>query len=852
MKTTFRIVDMRLDRQKPGEFIASSAPVISWRMETDRPGAAQVSYRIECRDENKKKAWDTGEVQSSDSIDIPWGGAPLRSRQRGEWRVSVRDDEGTSVASAWQPFEVTLLESRDWHATWIRFEGNNPTHTAPSPYFRRRFSMPGGVLRARLYIAARGIFEPHLNGERIGDDRFVSGWVDFKQQIPFLVYDVTSQLREGENVLGAILGEGWYCGYIGRRRNTYGRLPELAAQLEVTFKDGSTRRISTGNGWKVRTGPILASDIYDGEFYDSRLEMPGWDAPGASDAGWGAVALGDAVDKTPMTPRISTPMREVATIKPVQILHPRHDVWIWDLGQNITGNVRVKLGGYGLYTFRFAEMLNQDGTLYTLNYRSAISTDHYYSSSKSAIYEPTFTFHGFRYVQIDGFQFSGYSVDDVQVTGIVLSADLDRTGSFLCGHPKLNRLYENIIWGQRGNFLDIPVDCPQRDERLGWTGDAEIFSGTACRNFDSDNFLRKYLRDMRESQLKDGQISSICPDILKRSYGAAAWADAATIIPWTIWMRYGDTRVIRENLSMMERWVGFQKRTSNDLIRPVTYYGDWLALSKVETPSELIGTSYFRNGAHLLAEMCDVIGETRKAARYRQLSEDVAKAFRARFVGKDGLVTIRSQTALALALHFKMLEPAQYAPNAKLLVKLVKENGGRLSTGFVGTAYLNAALSCNGQGRAACDLYLQEEFPSWLFPVNQGATTMWERWNSYTVKDGFGDPRMNSFNHYAYGAIHEWVVDAVCGIRFLEPAGKKLLFCCLPDERLGKAEATLETPYGHVASAWRFQKNGNVEWKVAAPPNTSLEIAIPEGWIAQKGKPGIFPCGEYTLVLKKR
>ena len=848
---SFQIVDMRMDRQKPEEFIKSATPVLSWRMETERPGASQSSYRIEVRDASRKSLWDSGEVISSDSIDISWSGAPLSSRQRGKWRVTVTDDQGERVSSPWQAFEVTLLETRDWHATWIRFEGNNPSHTAPCPYFRRRFKLPGGIRQARLYIASRGLFEPHLNGKRIGRDRFVSGWVDFKQQIPFLTYDVTSLLKEGENMLGAIVGEGWYCGYIGRIRNVYGLYPELAAQLEVTFKDGSMRRIATGNGWQVRTGPILASDIYDGEFVDSRLELTGWDAPGADNKGWMSPTLGDAAEKTPLVQRISPPMREVATIKPVKLLHPRHDVWIWDMGQNITGTIRVRLGGYALYTFRFAEMLNQDGTLYTLNYRSAISTDHFYSHGENLNYEPKFTFHGFRYVQIDGFQFADFPVDNIEVTGVVLSADLERTGTFHSGHEKLNRLYENILWGQRGNFLDLPVDCPQRDERLGWTGDAEIFGGTACRNFDSGNFLRKYLRDMRESQRKDGQIPSICPEIWKSPCGAAAWADAATILPWTIWMRYGDTRVIRENLPMMEKWVNYQKRSSDGLIRPKTSYGDWLAFSKVKTPSELIGTAYFRHGAHLLSEMCEAIGEKRKAVRYRQLSEQVAEAFRARFVGKDGLVTVRSQTALALALHFRMLAQEQIAPNAALLARLVRENGNRLSTGFVGTANLNAALSDNGQGRTACDLYLQEEFPSWLFSVNQGATTVWERWNSYTLKDGFGDPRMNSFNHYAYGAIHEWVVDTVCGIRFAAPGGKRLFFHCLPDERIGHAEATLNTPYGTAASFWRFLKNGTVKWTVEAPPNTSVEIALPEGWKLKKGTGGCLPCGKTTLVLAR-
>ncbi len=867
MKTsTFKIVDLKIDHQSADAFVGSAKPVFSWRLETDdAPGFLQTAYRIEAMDEHDALLWDSGQVDSALSAEIPWGGAPLPSRLRGWWRVTVWDNLGRKRTSEKVSFETTLLHNRDWQARWIWFDGNNTSAPSPAPYFRHVIVLPKKKIRyARLYAAAHGVFLASMNGQKISEDCFAPGWTDFNRQCQFVTYDVTKFLRQGaRNALGFILGDGWYCSYTsGRQRNFYGKHPELLVQLEITFADG-TRFVSVSESqrWRCTTGPILYSDLYDGEFYDARLEIPGWDMPAFRGNAWKRVAVGKRPNYlVPLTPKRNPPVRRIAEIKPVAVLHPRPDTWIWDMGQNITGNVRIRIGGYPgrLYTIRYGEMLYDDGTLYNLNYRSARSTDYYTVRNESLeepgdTFEPHFTFHGFRYVQIDGFQFAPFPVEKVEVTGIVISSALERTGTFECGHAKLNQLYSNVRWGQIDNFLEIPTDCPQRDERLGWTGDAEIFCGAACCNFDSNNFLRKYLGDVRDAQRHNGAVASIAPDVIRCAWGAAAWADAIAIIPWTLYHYYASVRVLEENIDAICAWVDFEERSSKGHIRPETDYADWLAFSKITTPSSLIGTAYFYKSTCIAARACELVGRRHRAKSYQELAEAIYEAFHRTFVGDDGIVAIQTQTALALALNFGLIPPEHRAANARRLAELVKANGNCLDTGFVGTRHLNSALSENGQGKTAYDLYLQEKFPSWLFSVNQGATTIWERWNSYTKKDGFGDVNMNSFNHYAYGAIHEWVVNTVCGIRLASPAGHELEFACIPDKRLGYAKGSLKTPYGLVTSEWRFTADDKLEWIVSAPPNTVSQITIPEGWqpVGRKRSLKDLPGGTYELTLRK-
>ena len=849
-------------------YTGNPEPELSWKM-SHIPGAMQKAYRIQASSSPDVSVnpdiWDSGWIESEQSVGIKWGGAPLKSRQHVFWQVTLQDQSGNfSTPSQIAEFETVLLCNSDWGAHWIYNDRYNSSCSSPCPYFRHEFQLNKAVKRAVLYVSARGLFEVRLNGKRIGEDHFVPGWTDFNKQIQYLSYDVTDFIFKGKNAAGAILGDGWYCGYLsGRNRNTYGNYPEFLFQLEITFEDNSIKKVVSDENWLCSTGPILASDIYDGEQYDARLEMPGWDRTGFDDSCWHPATLGESAVQSPLlVQKCSLPVRRIMTLKPVCILNPQKDIYIWDFGQNITGRIKVRLKGDAgrLYSFYFGEMLNPDGTLYNLNYRSAKSTDYYtcQGSGEYEEWEPLFTFHGFRYLQINGFQYSGVELKEIEVEAVVLHSELETTGYFECGNAKVNQLYSNICWGQRDNFLEIPTDCPQRDERLGWTGDADVFIGAAVFNMNVETFFRKWLRDLRESQRQDGAVASVVPNLFEWGFGAAVWADAAVRCPWMIYRHYGNSAVLTECYESMKKWVDYQKNSSVGLIRPKTSYGDWLALSDVKTPSELIGTAMFAETAKLLGKTAEVLNYKEDALYYNDLAEQVRKAFRQEFTDSHGLLKIKTQTACVLALQFDLLTPEQQKQNAELLVELIRNNGTRLSTGFVGTAWLNQALSRSGHTETAYDLLLQEEYPSWLFSVNQGATTVWERWNSYTVKDGFGDVNMNSFNHYAYGAVAEWMAAAVGGIQFVDefPGGKKLRFAAEPDRRLGYAKCSLETPYGKAESCWQFEEDKWI-WNIKAPCNTYVEV-IPPALVANtiilNGKPidnekQLLENGSFEIVM---
>lgn len=834
-----QISDLRTDNLSGCNYIGDPAPALSWKV-SGPSGTMQRSYRICAASApellTSPDLWDSSWVDSDQSVAVRWGGKALRSRQNVFWQVSICDSNGSTAVSDVANFTIALLHNRDWKSRWIYMSGANPACPTPCPYFRKEFELKQTPVKAVLYITARGVFEAHINGCKTGDDHFVPGWSDFRKQIQYLSYDVTTLLKPGINAIGAILGDGWYCGYLsGRVRNTYGEYPELLLQLEIEYADKSKELILSDKEWKCSTGPILYSDIYDGEEYDARLEMPGWDMPGFDDRKWHKVSVGERAAVSPaLVQKCCLPVRHIMELKPVAVLNPQKDIYIWDFGQNIAGRMRVRFKGHAgrLYSFHFGEMLNPDGTLYNLNYRSAKATDFYTCKgpiSETVEYEPYFTFHGFRYLQINGFQYSGAELDDIEVTALVMHSELEVTGSFECGVKKVNQLYRNVCWGQRGNFFEVPTDCPQRDERLGWTGDANIFAATAAFNMNVEAFFRKYLRDLREAQREDGAVPCIVPNLFDFNWGAAAWADAAVRIPWIVYQRYGNKALLQECYDSMKMWVEYQKNTSNDLIRPDTMFGDWLALSQLKTPSSLIGTAFFAETSGITARAAAVLKRKKEAAYYAELSEKIKAAFRKKFVGPDGLLTVKNQTACVLALQFELLSGEQTRQNGELLVQLIRENGNKLSTGFVGTGWLNSALSKAGYPASACDLLLQEEYPSWLFSVNQGATTIWERWNSYTVKDGFGNVNMNSFNHYAYGAVAEWMSSCVGGIRYDEsaPGGKILLFAAEPDRRLKYVKCSLETPYGRASSEWKYRA-GNWIWRISAPCNTTVKVRLPD------------------------
>ncbi len=863
--TTVTVGHLRCEYLEQPLGIDVSRPRLSWRLFGDQRDVRQTAYRIVAAPSaddvaaERNLLWDSGRVESDQSIHVVYDGGRLRSRQRVFWRVQVWDAHGNVAISPIAWWEMGLLRRSDWSASWIgaRLVGGRWT-TIPAPFLRRSFMLDAPVLQARLYITALGLYECTINGQRVGQDLFTPGWTDYRRRVQYQVYDVTDALHEGENVIGVILGDGWYCGHVAwAGRQNYGDRPKLLAQLMITHTDGSTQTVVSNRSWRYAFGPILESDMLHGESYDARLEFPGWNMPGFDDAAWQPVDLFAAPDIALVATRGPTVQRheELRPINPPTAF-PSHQMtrWVFDLGQNMVGWVRLHVQGPAgtTVTIRYAEALNPDGTIYTANLRSARATDHYtLRGDGEEVWEPRFTFHGFRYVELSGYP----GAPDIDaVTGIVVHSATPPTGEFSCSDPLINQLQHNIVWGQKGNFLDVPTDCPQRDERLGWTGDAQVFIRTAAFNMNVAPFFTKWTQDLEDAQSPEGAYPPVAPlaGISGLTDGGPAWADAGIICPWTIYLCYGDTRLLETHYPSMQRFIAYLERSSRDFIRCYEDYpgfrgfGDWLALdgsgrTDGGTAKDLIGTAFFAYSARLLSRIAAILGRQRDAARYRRLFERVREAFITRYVTAAGRVAGETQTGYVLALHFDLLPPALRSAAADALARNIRARGMHLATGFVGTPYLPHVLTAAGHLDLAYALLFQRTWPSWLYPVTQGATTIWERWDGWTHDRGFQDPGMNSFNHYAYGAIGEWIYSTVAGIDAdpEQPGYRHLILRSRPGGGLTAARAALETMYGRAVSAWRIDDHRFI-WEIVVPPNTTATAYVPalEGTpVQESGRP---------------
>jgi alpha-L-rhamnosidase len=887
-------------------------------METARPGARQTAYRILAASSVERllagdaDLWDSGKIASDRSVHVPYAGKKLDSRLRVHWKVMVWDEVGAVAESDTAWFEMGFLNRRDWKARWIGAGlVGGPRSTIPAPFLRRSFQLPDQVKTARLYVTALGLYDCTINGQPAGDTVLAPGWTDFQQRVRYEVLDVTNLLTEGENVLGAVLGDGWAVGHIlwGPRQNYVDR-PRLLAQLEVTLVDGRTVIILSDSAWQYQFGPLVENDVLMGESYDARLELPGWDAPGYDDKRWHRVELfGD-----PGTQLVATNgpgVRRIDELSPVADPVDQGNIertrYVVDLGQNMVGRVRFRGSAPAgtTVTLRFAEVLTPSGEIYTANLRTARATDYYtFRGSGEEVWEPRFTFHGFRYVEVTDYP---GPVTRETVTGVVLHSDMRPAGSFECSEPLLNQLQHNIVWGQKGNFVDIPTDCPQRDERLGWTGDIQVFARTAAFNFDIAGFMTKWLHDLVDAQNESGSIPPVAPNKtgLPMSDGGPAWADAIVICPWTIYLCYGDEAILAQCYGAMNRFMDFITRESPGCIRCAPEYegwpgfGDWLSIN-ANTPRDLIGTAFLAYDAALMAQIAGVLGKKRDVAKYRRLWHESQDAFTARFlqgsrVTRDGVVPSAArqkqewadaistgnlkpvdygpissevfntdlftptQTAYVLALHFDLLPDKMRAHAVEELVADIERRGLHLSTGFVGTPYLPHVLSQGGRLDVAYALLNQRTWPSWLYPVTQGATTIWERWDGWTEENGFQSTQMNSFNHYAYGAIGAWLYNTVAGIEIdpLAPGYKHIILRPQPGGALTGAIGKLRTLYGEVVSDWKLQQ-GRFEWTVVIPPNTKATVHLPadlERVITINEQPvsGLVhevEAGEYHFVVK--
>ena len=691
----------------------------------------------------------------------------------------------------------------------------------PSPQLRKEFLVKSPVKRAILYASAQGVFEMHLNGQRISDEFFQPGWTDYRKRICYRAYDVTDLLQEGNNAIGGILGDGWFRGNISiLGQNKYGRTLRLLAQLHIDYEDGSSDAVVSDSSWKGSFGPILKSDMHAGETYDARLEIPGWSLPDYNDGHWAPVNTG-----TPLKPLrqaySSDPVRRTEELQTVKVTEPQPGIHVFDMGQNFSGWVRLKVSGRAgdKVMMRFAEMLNPDGTVFTDNLRSARATDTYVLKGEGEeTWEPHFTFHGFRYVEVTGLK--GTPAADM-LTGIVVHTDAPMTSSFECSDPMLNQLHRNVLWGQRSNYLEVPTDCPQRDERLGWTGDTQVYIRTGTYHQDVAAFFTKWIVDVMDTANPQGIFGKQAP--VFHGHGSPGWSDAGIICPWTIYKVYGDTRVIEQHYDEMAKYL--EACGINGLDGLGDGFGDWLAVGS-DTPKEVISVAYYAYVTKLMAEMANAVGRDEDAKKYRVLFARIAKHFQKRFVEQDGKIQGHTQTGYCMALHFDLLTNPQRKQAADHLVDRIEAKNFHLSVGFLGVPILLPTLTEIGRSDLAYRLLQNRTYPSWGYSVEQGATTIWERWDSWTREDGFNAGAMNSFNHYAYGACSEWMFSSMLGIDLKSPGYKAIRMKPEVGRGVDWARGYYDSIQGRIASDWKID-GGEFHWKITVPANTTASLILP-------------------------
>lgn len=755
-------------------------------------------------------------------------------------------------------------------AVWISSAVTGSRHVVPpAAYFRKAFSLGKPVRSAHLKITAMGLYECVVNGCQLTDAVFTPGWTDYTKRAYFQTYNVADVLVEGRNAIGVILGDGWYSGHLGwGERQAYGDRPQFIAQIEVIYQDGSEEILGTDLQWKTAVGPILENDLIMGESYDARLELTGWETVLYDDETWSPVQPAVRPNIV-LEPSPGTSVRRMGVLpsqNATDLIERIFPAKLYDFGQNFCGRARIRIqapAGTTL-TLRFGEMTSPDGTLYTENLRGARCTDRYTCRGEGIEeWEPRFTFHGFRYVEVTGLKPEYF----FEIEGIVLHADMKVIGEFACSNPLLNQLQHNIVWSQKSNFLEVPADCPQRDERLGWTGDAQIFMTTAAFNMDVKAFFHKWLIDLRDAQAPSGAVSCVAPrlgrsEIIPIEDGGPAYSDAIIICPWHLYLCYGGTAVLEENYAAMVRYMDFlEMHRCWEFIRGHAKvdswggYGDWLALDgsgKTEggTPKDLVGTAMYAHIARLMARISSVLGKVVEHRKYEALFQDIKRAFQKRFVTPEGLMASSTQTAYVLALQFDLLPESLRGSAVGELVKDIKGREFHLGTGFVGTPYLLPVLEAHGYLDVAYRLLEQETFPSWLFPVKNGATTIWERWDGWTPDKGMQSKWMNSFNHYAYGAVGSWMYGTVAGLALDEddPAYRHVIFKPRPGGSLTWAEASLKTGYGRTAIKWVL-KQDELVCQFTVPEGSRATFLPPVDFLAEVME---FGAGDHHLTIRRK
>ena len=834
------IAGLRFEHRRDLLGLGTALPRLSWTVETAASGWRQAAYAIESYGQDGRRREQTGRIESDQSVLIPWPFASLSSREQLTCRVRVWGIDGRPSAwSAPAPIEAGLLEPTDWTARFITPDWEEDiSQPQPGPLLRREFDVRAGVTQARLYVTALGVYEAQLNGVPVDDDVLAPGWTSYEHRLRYQTLDVTGMLREGRNALGAMLGDGWYrgrLGYDGGRRNIYGDRLALLAQLEIRYADGTTDLVVTDETWRAAQGPILASGIYEGETYDARLEKSGWSMPGYDDGDWAGVRLLDHELTTLVAPT-GPPVRRTELVAPVAIITSPSGRTIVDFGQNLVGRMRLTVRGEAgqTITMRHAEVL-ENGELATRPLRQAQAVDRYTLRGEGVeTWEPRFTFHGFRYAEVDGWP-GELHPDDIQA--VVCHSDMERTGWFECSDPLINRLHENVVWSMRGNFLDIPTDCPQRDERLGWTGDIQVFAPTACFLYDTAGFLQSWLRDLAADQDTSGIVPFVVPNVIPEPVRpAAAWGDAAVIVPWVLYQRYDDKSILADQFASMKAWVDHIAVLAGErhLWNHGFQLGDWLDPSAppdnpgaARTDRYLVASAYFARSAELVGKVAGILGLADDEARYLALAVQIRDAFAAEYVSPAGRLVSDTTTAYALALEFGLLREAEQRRHAGVrLAAVVRDSGYRISTGFVGTPLICDALCSVGEYDAAFRLLTQRACPSWLYPVTMGATTIWERWDSLLPDGSINPGEMTSFNHYALGAVADWLHRTVGGLAAAAPGYRRIDVRPRPGGGITHARARHRTPYGLAECSWTIER-GRIAVEVVVPPNTTASVTLP-------------------------
>jgi alpha-L-rhamnosidase len=829
--------------------IGEPAPRISWKT-TAPPHWTQQAYQIETTRGGATQRTDW--TPSPDSVLVPWPNPPLASRERCAIRVRVRGTDRTT--SAWSPplhVEAGLLQPTDWTAQAISPTWPEPTHgTRPPPLLRREFHLGTDVQRARLYVTAHGLYEIEINGQRVGDHTLAPGWTSYTHRLRYQTHDITEHLRPGPNTVGAWLADGWYrgrLGFAGGHDNLYGDRVALLAQLEIDHHDGTRTTIGTDTDWRAALGPIISSGLLDGETHDAREELPGWADPGFDDTQWAPVAVTDRAPATLVAPT-GPPVRCTQEISPVQITAMDADRILVDFGQNLVGRIRITVAGPSGHTvvIRHAEVL-QDGELCVRALRDALSTDRYIlRGGDPETWEPRFTIHGFRYAEI-----TGWRGGDPQhnLVARILHTDMARTGWFECSNEQVNQLHRNVVWSLRGNFVDIPTDCPQRDERLGWTGDIQIFAPTAAFLYDCHGMLASWLRDVAVEQHDDGTVPWYVPAIpggpqWTPARPGAGWGDVVALTPWDLYQDSGDTVLLATQYDSARRWVDLIAELAgpSGLWDQGYQLGDWLDPSAPpddpsagRTNRHLIATAYYAWSARHVARTAAVLGLEKDRRRYEELAHRVRQAFIDAYVLPGGLMTSDTQTAYAIAIQFDLLpdHPSARAAAGDRLAELVAAGGHTIQTGFIGTPLVTPALGATDHIDTAYSLLLQQDCPSWLYALKHDATTVWERWDSM-LPDGTVNPGdMTSFNHYALGAVAQWLHTTVAGLAAASPGYRDIVFRPRPGGGITWASATHESPYGRVSIRWE-QNSAGLEVRTEVPTGTKASIQWPDGAVTAR------------------